>query len=232
MQGWLLDGRPGSGAVLLLHGVHANRLAMVERARFLAAAGYAVLLIDFQAHGESIGRNITFGAIESLDAAAAVQFLRAAAPGERVGVVAASMGGAAALLAEPPLPIDALIIEQVYPTIDEALDNRLHMYLGAFGAVFKPMLLQEMSWHLGLAPARLRPIDHIDKIGCPVLEIAGELDRHTTLAQSKALFAAAKSPKQLWIVDGAAHVDLERFAGAEYHRRVFDFLDPLLQAPR
>jgi fermentation-respiration switch protein FrsA (DUF1100 family) len=37
--------------------------------------------------------------------------------------------------------------------------------------------------------------------------VAGELDRHTTLAESNALFAAAAAPKELWIVAGAHHQD-------------------------
>ena len=37
-------------------------------------------------------------------------------------------------------------------------------------------------------------------------------------------------PKQLWLVPGAAHVDLDRFAGAEYERRVLDFLADSLRA--
>ena len=32
VKGWLAVGAPGQGAVLLLHGVHADRLSMLERA--------------------------------------------------------------------------------------------------------------------------------------------------------------------------------------------------------
>ncbi|WP_445145243.1 hypothetical protein [Dyella sp. Tek66A03] len=55
IHGWFAPGSPGRGAVLLLHGVHANRLAMLPRARWLHSLGYSVLLIDFQAAGESDG---------------------------------------------------------------------------------------------------------------------------------------------------------------------------------
>src|SRR5262249_1038978 len=61
LRGWYIAGRPGGGAVVLLHGVHANRLAMLRRARLLKAEGFAVLLFDLQAHGESAGTRITFG---------------------------------------------------------------------------------------------------------------------------------------------------------------------------
>src|SRR2546430_1265084 len=59
VAGWFIRGKPCSGAVLLLHGVRADRTQMVERARFLKVAGYSVLLVDLPAHGESSGDRIT-----------------------------------------------------------------------------------------------------------------------------------------------------------------------------
>src|SRR5437773_9722004 len=72
IHGWLIKGKAGAGAIVLMHGVRATRLNMLERARFLSNAGYSVLLFDFQAHGESVGDHITFGYLESKDAQAAV----------------------------------------------------------------------------------------------------------------------------------------------------------------
>src|SRR5579859_7300053 len=125
LAGWYAPGVPGGGTVLLLHGVRADRDAMLSRAQFLHAAGYGVLLIDFQAHGASPGTHITFGWLESRDARAAFDWLRSAAPRERIGAIGMSMGGAAAVLADPPLPLDALVLEEVYLTIEQALVNRL-----------------------------------------------------------------------------------------------------------
>ena len=42
VSGWMVRGTPGSGAVLLLHGVRADRREMVDRARFLSGLGYSV----------------------------------------------------------------------------------------------------------------------------------------------------------------------------------------------
>src|SRR6185503_17073403 len=81
IHGWFIPGQKGIGAIALMHGVRGSRLAMLDRARFLSRAGYAVLLFDFQAHGESSGEHITFGFRESKDAQAAISFLRANAPG-------------------------------------------------------------------------------------------------------------------------------------------------------
>ncbi len=50
-----VSGQKGKGAVLLLHGVRADRREMLNRARFLKEEGYSVLLIDLPSHGESDG---------------------------------------------------------------------------------------------------------------------------------------------------------------------------------
>src|SRR5579864_2936490 len=48
LRGWWLPlPRRGAGAVVLMHGIRANRLSMVRRAERLHSQGYAVLLFDF-----------------------------------------------------------------------------------------------------------------------------------------------------------------------------------------
>ena len=223
VRGWFAPGS-GRGVVLLLHGVRANRLSMLDRARFLHDAGYAVMLIDFQASGESSGDAITFGYLESRDAAAALAELRRLAPGERVGIVGTSMGGAAALLADPPLDADAIVLEQVYPTLSQALDDRLALHAGVVGRWFAPLLAATVKPRLGVTMERMRPIDRIGRIRAPKLLVAGDADRHTRIAESMAMYQAAAEPKALWVVHGAAHVDLCRYGGREYRARLLAFL--------
>ena len=87
IHAWYSVGTPGKGAVLLLHGVGADRSAMLGRALFLHALGYSLLAIDFQAHGESPGKHITVGDLESWDVVAASEYLHRALPEERVGAI-------------------------------------------------------------------------------------------------------------------------------------------------
>jgi uncharacterized protein len=107
LRGWMFSGNSDHGALILMHGLRANRLAMLDRARFLSAAGYTILLFDFQAHGESTGEEITFGYLEGKDARAAVDFIKLKLPNDPIGVIGVSMGGAAALLASPRLDANA-----------------------------------------------------------------------------------------------------------------------------
>jgi fermentation-respiration switch protein FrsA (DUF1100 family) len=197
---------------------------MLERARFLHSAGYSVLLIDLQATGESAGHNITFGWLESRDVIAAVEFIRREEPGRPIAIIGSSLGGAAALLATPPLQVDALVLEAVYPTIERATENRLAMRLGPLGTVASSVLLAQLRARLGVSAAQLRPVDHVSRLNCPVLIIGGALDRHTTKADTLLLYSSARSPKELWLIEDASHVDFHRARRNEYERRVLSFL--------
>jgi len=198
---------------------------MLPRARFLHALGYSVLLPDFQAHGESTGDHTTFGALESRDALAAACLLRRLAPNERIGAIGVSLGGAATLLGQTPLPVDALVLESVYPTIDRAARNRLHAWLGPIGSLIAPALVRSLEPTVGVRRDELRPIDRIAEVRVPTFMLAGSADRYTPIDESKALFARVAAPKEFWVVDGAAHVDLYDFARPEYQRRIGAFLE-------
>jgi alpha-beta hydrolase superfamily lysophospholipase len=229
---WFVPGVEHQGAILLLHGVRADRRSMIDRARFLHATGYSVLMIDFQASGASPGRAITFGYREADDVLASLRYLHQRLPGERVGIIATSMGGAATILAEPHVDADAVVMEQVYPTIQRALEDRLTIYLGPMGRWLTPVLLATLHAHEGIYPNQLRPIDHIGQLAMPKLLIVGDRDRRTTITESYAMYDAAIEPKELWVVHGAAHVDLCRYASATYKVHVLAFLNAHLRAER
>jgi fermentation-respiration switch protein FrsA (DUF1100 family) len=167
---------------------------------FLRRSGYATLLIDFQATGESVGDAITFGWRERFDVLAAVQFLNARMPGRPVAVVAVSLGGAATLLATPPLDVQAAVLEAVYPSVDRALLNRLRMRIGPFGPAVVPVLLAQLGPRLGVTAADLKPVEHIAVLGCPLLIVGGTLDQHTTIDDTRLLYSAAREPKELWLI--------------------------------
>jgi pimeloyl-ACP methyl ester carboxylesterase len=224
VSGWLI---PGSGdrAVLLMHGSGGDRRSMLGRARFLKEAGYATLTIDLQANGESPGERATEGYLESFDAHAAVTYLRSRAGARRVAVIGFSLGGAAALLGpEGPVNADALVLEAVYPTIEEAIANRIRIHLGAWSGWLYPLLTWQLGPRLGLSAADLRPIDRIGAVHAPVFVIGGGADRRTTPAETRRLFAAAGPPKKLWIVPGAVHGDFYAASPEAYRRQLLAFL--------
>lgn len=223
VAGWFVAGPATRPGVLLLHGVRSDRRAMLARSRFLRKAGYSVLMIDMQAHGETPGERITFGFDEARDVHAAVGFLRQRLQHGKVGVIGVSMGGAAALLGDSPVPADAVILEAVYSSIEQAVADRMALRLGVAGAYLAPLLTWQIRPRLGVSPQALSPLQAIGRLQAPVMVIAGTEDRRTPVPETHRLFAAAEPPKQLWLVDGAAHENLHRFAGARYEQRVLQF---------
>lgn len=223
LSAWFASGSSGAGAILLLHAVRSNKRSMLPRAQFLSALGFSVFLVDLQAHGESEGERISFGHRESADVLASVAKLQELAPGERLGVLGASLGAASFLLSDVQPLVDAVVLESVYPTIEDAVANRLHIYFGEVGPWLSPLLLAQLRTRLGVAPSQLRPIERVSLLRCPVLIVHGTEDRHTPIQESRRLFAGIPTPKEFYALAGAAHVDLHAYGGEEYERRIGGF---------
>ncbi|MEZ6086790.1 MAG: alpha/beta fold hydrolase [Pirellulaceae bacterium] len=156
ISGWHTQPNTSNGVIVLLHGIRGSRLSMLDRARMLHDAGYATVMIDLQAHGESPGEVITVGYLEQHDVRAAVEFARREHPNEPIGVIGVSLGGAAALLASP-LNIDALVLESVYPNIHDAIHNRVAAKLGPLSSIPAALLLIQLQPRLGISSTGFAP---------------------------------------------------------------------------
>lgn len=203
---------------------------MLGRARLLLRHGFSVLLIDLQAHGETPGVAITLGAREATDVRAAFDWVKAAAPTRRIGVIGCSLGGAAVLLGPQPSGFNAVVLEAVYPRVGRAIENRIRIRLGPLAPVLAPLLTVQLGPRLHVSARDLEPIRSIAQLGAPVLVVTGSRDRHTTLAESEELFAAAVEPKRLWVVEGASHQDFLDYDAAGYATQVVGFLREHLRA--
>jgi len=224
IAGWLTERPDARGSVLLLHAVRADRRSMTDRARFLNAAGYNTLCIDFQAHGESPGRHITMGALEALDAAAGLAWLRNRFPDLPTAVIGTSLGAASALMAKYDDPPDAIVAEAVFGDVNTAIDNRLEMRFGPPGRLLTPLLSCQFRIFLGIDANDLSPLRAAADVREPVFVIHGAEDRRATPAEARAVFAALPGPKEIWEIPGAAHVDLHHYAKEDYEKKVGAFL--------
>ena len=229
LKAWFFAGDEGRGAVVIMHGLRSNRLALVERVRFLRKAGFSVLTFDFQGSGESPGSALTFGHLESRDATAALSFMKQRLPNEKVGVLGISMGGAAYLLQKDVANADSLILEMVYPEFRKAVDNRLNLWLFSGADAITPIFVSQLPVRLGFSADELRPITGLETFRGSLLVIAGENDVHTTLAESRQLFEAGNQPKDLWIVPNAKHEDLHKVAPTDYETKVLSFFEKSLR---
>ena len=224
LHAWWLPGDASSPIILHFHGNRQSRLQMMQRAEFFAKHGYNNLLPDFQAHGESGGKYVTFGHREAEDAELWFHFIKDKYPEHKVVAIALSLGGAACLLGKTAHQLDALVLEMVYPTLNDAINNRMALRFGRFSRFITPLLTVQLKPTLGIWPKDLEPIEHIKTVSTPMLLIAGSDDDRTTLEESQRLYDAAAEPKEFLVIEGAKHEDLHAFAKDIYEQRVLSFI--------
>lgn len=214
ISGWLSSTEDPIASVLLLHGVRSNKSSMRARIELANSLKLNALAIDLQAHGESEGSTITFGHLESHDVSAAVEYLRGQSE-MPIFVVGVSLGGAAALLSNPPIEVNGMILEAVYPNISKAISNRLEMRV-PYGGLATPLLTVQLSPRLGISISQLSPEQAAHKVTVPVAILNGTLDEQTTTSDARKLFAAFQTEKRLEFFRGARHVDLQAFDPKHY----------------
>lgn len=226
LAAWHLELDDSPATIILLHPIRGDRRSMLSRARRFRDHGYSTLLVDLQAHGESPGENITVGYLEQRDVLAAIRFVRERNPDQKVGIVGRSLGGAATLLAQPNA--DLIVLESVYPTVTEAVHNRVKLRLGPLHHVFSPLLLAQLQPRLGISPDQLCPIEQLSKLGCPILIASGDHDQHTTIQETERMFSTAQGSKKLVIFEGAEHVDLFAYDSEKYENEIIEWVNEIL----
>lgn len=98
------------------------------------------------------------------------------------------------------------------------MEQRIFKLLGWF----PPLVYELVRYELAIPRSGIRPIDLISRVSCPVLIIAGSKDLYTPVSETQKMYRNASESKDLWVVEGAGHVDLYRYAKLEYEKRIFN----------
>jgi len=223
---WYLPLTNSNATAILLHPIRGDRRSMISRARMLRRHGYSTLLIDLQAHGESTGQNITVGHLEKHDVNAAVEFIRDLESTQKIAIIGRSLGGASTIFANPD--VDVIVLESVYPTVAEAVHNRIQMRMGMLHHVIAPLLLIQLKPRLNVSPDQLQPISELHNIQCPILIASGDRDGHTTIGETNRMFDAANEPKKLVVFSGAEHVDLLAYDPSKYENEIVGHVNQII----
>jgi dipeptidyl aminopeptidase/acylaminoacyl peptidase len=229
LRGWYHPSR-NRAAVVLVHGGGANRTELLPEATALARSGFGVLVYDARASGESDGVRVTWGVEEQWDLRAAIDFLvaRSDVDSARVGAQGLSVGGSTvALGAARDRRIRAVLLNATWTSLRDEVDHKL----GKYGRLSTTAALYAFE-RAGIDVDAVRPVDHVAEIAPRALFVAtGERDTDTPVSAMRTLFAAAGSPKELWIVPGAPHGGYAKAAPGVYEERVVRFFTSSLLGP-
>lgn len=236
LAGWLIKpDRSGkkTPAIIICHGLGANKSDFTDLAVFLARRGYLVLAFDFRAHGDSEGSRTSLGYHEQKDVSAALHYLssRPEVDQERIGIFGFSLGGSTAILAASGTrTFRAVAADSAFTSLrDQARQAITGFYhLPAFPFVDLSVLGYELYFQ-----TRVRNIDPESVIGtispAPVLIIAGEGDDMIPAENGRRLYRAAQEPKELWVIPVGGHGGTAAAAGNEYNKRIGDFFNKHLK---
>jgi dipeptidyl aminopeptidase/acylaminoacyl peptidase len=229
IRGWYLPSKNGA-AIILTHGSNADRAQRLPDARVLGAAGFGVLCFDWPGQGESDGQ-VTWGPSERSALTGAIDFV-AGQPGidkQHIGAAGFSAGGYfVAQVAATDDRLSAVVLEAT-PT--DLVEQTRAEYAGS-GIGARIGALVALRQHVS-DPHAMRAVDVVRAIAPrPLLIVGGSEDHTVPPAMVRRLFAAAREPKTLWIVDGATHGEYETKTGGKFGRRLVRLFErTLLSAP-
>lgn len=226
LSAWYVPGSK-SEAIILVHGIHANRLALLPQAIMLHEAGYHLLLLDLRGHGLSEGNFVTYGHREALDVQAAADYLMTRPSVERMGIIGTSMGGAAVVRAAALDPrLEAIVIESSYSSLPDAVEDAFDD-LSVFPRwPFAPLLIALAEQRVGVEINQVDSARELSEMQPrPLLIIHGQNDQLFPPDHAQRLYAAAHEPKTLWIIDTLGHDNPALNQGAIYQQRLLTFFE-------
>ena len=229
LRGWFL--RPGGDTplpvIIIAHGLGASKSDFVGLGAYLLERRFNVLLFDFRAHGDSGGRACSLGLKEQDDIIAAIDYAvsRADVDAQRIGLYGFSLGGSVGILAAAAdARIKALVADSPFSSLEKMSAGVLKTsyflppfpFLDLAGLFYRVLF---GGWMDDVAP--IKAIQGISPR--PVLLIASDTDEMIPATHSRALFSAAGNPKEMWVIEGAAHGATMAVAQDSYYKKVWAF---------
>jgi uncharacterized protein len=209
LHGWWVP-KAGAPVLVWFHGNAGNISHRLENIHLLHdLVGVQVFIFDYREYGRSQGRISREGTF--IDAAAAFRYAAETRgiPGEDIVLFGRSLGTALASDLAVKHPCRALILESAFTNSSD-----MAKLLAPFLFDWRPRV----------------PYDNLGKIArvkAPVLIIHGEEDEIIPVEMGRRVFAAANSPKDLYLIPGAHHNDTYGVGGEAYFQRLKAFIFPV-----
>lgn len=204
--------RDAGRAVICFHGYTGEGLSnYAAMAEYFLKHGYAVLLPDARAHGQSEGEYIGFGCLDRQDALGWINWVIREC-GEDVGIMlhGTSMGGATVLMAsglDLPDNVKGIVSDCGFTSPREVFTHVLNnMYhLPAFPAIQGADLINRKLAGYGMDECNAKY--EVQKAKVPILFIHGDADTFVPCSMCHEIYDNCRSPKRILIVEGASHAE-------------------------
>ncbi|MCH5255998.1 MAG: alpha/beta hydrolase [Lachnospiraceae bacterium] len=207
----------------------SNHMAIAD---YFLKRGYAMLLPDARAHGESEGEYIGFGCLDRKDALEWIDWaVEECGEDVKIMLYGTSMGGATVLMAsglELPDNVKGIVSDCGFTSPKEVFTHVLNdMYhLPAFPAIPGADLINKRLAGYGMDECNAKI--EVQKAKVPILFIHGSADTFVPCSMCQELYDNCASPKRILIVEGAAHAESYYKDMEAYEKALTEFAEEIM----
>ncbi|MBI4289505.1 MAG: alpha/beta fold hydrolase [Chloroflexi bacterium] len=235
LNGWYINSEHPKGAVIIVHGLDANKAdkgtGILQLARRLHDQGMAVFLFDLRGHGESGEGKLSGGQFEQRDLLGAFDWLvgNGVAP-DKIGLLGLSLGGAIALMSAAQEPrLQAVVADSAFADLSDLTATEVAKRLAIpywLSRSLNPGVTLAAQAVYGIDLRSVSPEEAIARLPYPVLLIHSRTDGRISYDNAVRLKSASRNPDTvLWTVDKAEHAKSFVSYPDEYVQRVTGYFE-------
>lgn len=226
-----LTEHPGAkGVVLMFHGYRTHpEIDFSASSHIYYNAGNHIIHIDQRASGESEGKYIGFGVLESRDCKSWCDYaLERFGPDIRIIIGGLSMGASTVLMAAGrnlPQNVCGIVADSAFSSPAEIIQKKIHQSYRIRGRLLTIAIgiWARLLAHYSLTELSIPEIMKENEI--PVFFVHGKEDALVPLEMTLKAIEACKGEKQVLLVDGAEHGTGFLVDNAAYSKMLADFVE-------
>lgn len=223
---------PGAkGIALMFHGYRTHpEIDFSASSHVYYNAGNHILHIDQRAAGESEGKYIGFGILESRDCRRWCEYaVSRFGPDIKIFIGGLSMGASTVLMAAGrglPENVCGIVADSAFSSPAEIIQKKIHQSYKIRGGLltraigmYAKILAHYSLWEMSIP-------EIMEKNRIPVFFVHGKADSLVPVEMTEKAIAACRAPKQVLLVDGAEHGTAYLVENETYRRMLAEFVKP------
>lgn len=210
---WYAPAAPGQPTLLYFHGNAGNLASRSERVRRFIGRGYGVLFLSYRGYGGSMGSPSERTNVADARLAYETLIKDGIEPDDII-VYGESLGSGVAVQLAADNAVGGLVLDAPYTSIVDVA-ALAYPYLPV-----RPFMFD-----------RYETMRHLPRVKAPLLVMHGEDDRVIPVDMGKAIYAAAKAPKEIVTFPRAGHSDHHLYGSYDELFRWVDALRARMHEP-